>query len=384
MPPASVPPAQVSSLTNFAGLYLHIPFCRKKCAYCDFYSSFATEELIDRYVSALIREIEKRGGPFGRPVDSIYFGGGTPSLLGERVEQVLDAVRRHFTLSEDLEITAEANPTAADIPFLKAAKRSGVNRLSFGVQSGLDEELKILGRNHTAEEARETFFFAREMGFQNISVDLMLGLPDSTEETLSQSLDFIKALDPEHISTYLLKIEPNTKFYKTRDQLHLPDEDAQAEQYLQTCRFLENLGYRHYEISNFSKEGFESHHNLKYWQGDDYLGLGPAAHSFVGGKRFYFPRDLKAFLGGADPMTDGAGGDFEETVLLRLRLSDGLDLKTTADRFGVKIPKNLWQRLEQYVRAGLGSLQNTTFSLTDTGMLVSNQIISDILEEFAL
>lgn len=371
-------------MTNFAGLYLHIPFCRKKCAYCDFYSSFATEELIDRYVSALIREIEKRGGPFGRPVDSIYFGGGTPSLLGERVEQVLDAVRRHFTLSEDLEITAEANPTAADIPFLKAAKRSGVNRLSFGVQSGLDEELKTLGRNHTAEEARETFFLAREMGFQNISVDLMLGLPDSTEETLSQSLDFIKALDPEHVSTYLLKVEPHTKFYKISDQLHLPDEDAQAEQYLQTCRFLENLGYRHYEISNFSKDGKESRHNLKYWQGDDYLGLGPAAHSFVGGKRFYFPRDLKAFLEGADPMADGAGGDFEETVLLRLRLSDGLDLKTTADRFGVRIPKSLWQRLEQYVRAGLGSLQNTTFSLTDTGMLVSNQIISDILEEFAL
>ncbi len=368
-------------MTNFAGLYLHIPFCRKKCAYCDFYSSFATEELIDRYVSACIREIEKRGGPFGRPVDSVYLGGGTPSLLGERVEQLLSAVRENFRLTEDCEITAEANPTAADHSFLRAAKKSGVNRLSFGLQSGLDEELQTLGRNHTVKEARETFFLARELGFDNVSVDLMLGLPDSNAATLSQSLDFITALDPEHISTYLLKIEPNTKFYKTRYQLRLPDEDAQAEQYLQTCAFFAQHGYHHYEISNFSKAGRESRHNLKYWQGADYLGLGPAAHSFVDGKRFYFPRDLKAFLEGNEPLCDGSGGDFEETVMLRLRLSSGLDLKATADRFGITIPEYLWPRLERFVKAGLGSLHNTTFSLTDAGMLVSNSIISDILEE---
>lgn len=383
MPPPFRAVARVSSLTDFGGVYLHIPFCRKKCAYCDFYSAFATEELLDRYVAALIREIEKRGDSYGRPVDSVYFGGGTPSLLGERIEPVLSAVRRHFDLLPDTEITAEANPSSADLPFLQAARRAGVNRLSLGIQSGRDADLQRLGRTHTAKEAEETFFASRDLGYDNISVDLMAALPDSSPETLAESLDFVRNLDPEHISVYLLKIEPNTKFFQLADTLNLPDEDEQAEQYLQICAFLEQNGYRHYEISNFAKAGYESRHNLKYWRGAEYLGIGPAAHSFVGGRRFYYPRDLKRFCECPETVADGFGGDFAETVLLRLRLAGGIDFSKTARRFGVALPQDFQKRLDRFAEAGFGDFSGNSFYLTDRGMLVSNQIIGELLEDLS-
>ena len=295
----------------------------------------------------------------------------------------MDAVRGSFSLLPDTEITAEANPSSVDLPFLTAAAKAGVNRLSFGVQSSREDELRLLGRTHTATEARETVLAARALGFQNISVDLMLGLPGSTLDTVAESLAFVLSLNPEHLSTYLLKIEPNTALSKMADRLSLPDGDAQAQQYLQVCEILEKNGFSHYEISNFAKEHRQSRHNNKYWLGAEYLGIGPSAHSFVDGKRFYYPRDLKAFCRRPETVPDGFGGDFEETVLLRLRLSSGIDFSATAERFGIKLPPELPKQLNHYAAAGLGVCHGTVFSLTDRGMLVSNQIISDILEVFS-
>ena len=352
-----------------AGLYLHIPFCKKKCAYCDFYSSFVSDALIDEYVDALSKEIRRWGGCFSRPIDTIYLGGGTPSLLGERIAPLLETVRTAFEVTEEAEITAELNPDGEVETFLSGARKAGVNRLSIGVQSGDDKELTLLGRCHTARQAEDTVKTARKHGFNNISLDIMLGLPESTAETLTKSVDFILELEPEHISAYILKIEPNTRFGKINPIL--PDEDEQARQYLMMCEHFEKAGFEHYEISNFSKKGYESHHNLKYWRGAEYLGIGPSAHSFVDGKRFYYPRDLKGFIKNPQVCPDGSGGDEQERIMLGLRLREGVDLSAY---------KQLEPFLQRLEKQGLGRNEKEVFSLTNKGMLVSNSIITEIME----
>ncbi len=359
---------QVKSLHK-AGLYLHIPFCQKKCAYCDFYSSFANEKLIDEYITALMREIKGWGGSFGRPIDSIYIGGGTPSLLGDRIIPLMDAVKENFEVCENSEITAEMNPTGNAEAFLKAAREAGVNRLSIGVQSGIDKELKALGRTHTAEDACECIELARNLGFQNISLDIMLGLQGSTSQSLKKSIDFILTQEPEHISAYILKIEENTRFYK--ENVMLPCDDEVAEQYLFLCDELRAAGYDHYEISNFAKGGFESRHNLKYWQCEEYLGIGPAAHSFVDGKRFYYERDLRKFINCPETVLDGVGEEADK-IMLGLRLKEGVDLSENAE---------VQPFLEELEKAGLGGFSSGKFHLTDKGMLVSNSIIMEIMEK---
>lgn len=353
-----------------SGLYIHIPFCQKKCAYCDFYSSFVSGALIDEYVGALSKEINRWGGLYSRPIDTIYIGGGTPSVLGTRISRVLDEVYNSFEVLKDAEITVEMNPSSADGGFLKSAYNSGVNRLSLGVQSGIDEELKILGRNHTAQDALRTVDRAKTIGFSNISLDVMLGLPESNIEKLEKSLDFVLSLEPSHISSYILKIEPNTVFGKKN--IVLPDDDQQAEQYLYMCDRLETSGFEHYEISNFARKGFYSRHNMKYWRCEDYLGIGPSAHSFLDGARFYYPRDLKGFLSNPQTVSDGNGGDEAEKIMLALRLKEGADLSKH---------KMVQPFLSQLEIQGLGNLENGRFSLTNRGMLVSNSIITEILEK---
>ncbi len=356
------------------GLYLHIPFCNGKCAYCDFYSSNTSEELIDSYVTSLIREIKQWGGKINRPIDTIYLGGGTPSLLNHRLVPLLNAVYENYSVSENAEITLEVNPADNVFEILQNAKSAGVNRISIGAQSGIDQELINLGRRHTSKDAENAVKIARDLGFDNISLDLMLGLPNSSCDTLKNSLDFIVNLRPEHISAYILKIEENTKFFKEKATLNLPDDDNVSDQYLFMCDYLENKGFCHYEISNFCKDGMSSRHNLKYWKCQEYLGLGPSAHSFLDGKRFYYPRDLKAFIKGITPIPDGNGGDRCEQIMLELRLKEGIktnDLPTAAK-----------EKCELFVKNGLGILKNSIFSLTNNGMLLSNTIISEILEEF--
>ena len=360
-------------LTNL-GLYLHIPFCNGKCAYCDFYSAFTNEELIDSYLTALIREIKQWGGKINRPIDTIYLGGGTPSLLNERLIPLLSAVRENFSVLDNAEITLEVNPADNILEILQNAKLAGINRISIGAQSSSDQELLKLGRRHTAEHTENAVKIARTLGFDNISLDLMLGLPDSSCNTLKNSLDFIINLKPEHISAYILKIEENTKFFKEKATLNLPDDDLVCDQYLFMCDYLESNGYCHYEISNFCKNEMSSRHNLKYWKCEEYLGLGPSAHSFLDGKRFFYPRDLKAFIKGNAPMPDGNGGDKCEEIMLALRLKDGIRTDN--------LPTSAKKKCELFAKNGLGILENGIFSLTSNGMLLSNTIISEILEEF--
>ena len=320
-------------------------------------------------MGALTKEIKRWGGCYGRPIDSIYIGGGTPSLIGERIIDLIKAVRESFEVSDNAEITAEMNPTKDGTDFLNAAKKAGVNRLSIGVQSGDDKELRVLGRSHTAKDAMKCFEAARKVGFRNISLDIMLGLPESNLKTLSKSIDFLLEMRPEHISAYILKIEPNTRFGKEKPKL--PDDDQQAEQYLYLCKRLEDAGYGHYEISNFAKMGFESRHNLKYWECKEYLGIGPAAHSFIGNERFFYERNLKKFIENPETVFDGKA---EETdgIMLGLRLKKGVDLAPHQE---------LKPLLDNLVKAKLATFENGRFCLTDEGMLVSNSIITEITEQ---
>ncbi len=356
-------------MTKPSGLYIHIPFCVGKCAYCDFYS-VADRRNENGFVNALIKEIKQWGASFGSPIDTVYFGGGTPSLLAHRLPEIMAAVNSAFCVTENAEITMEINPGDNSEEVLRFALKSGVNRLSVGVQSGINSELKALERRHTAAEADETVFNARSLGFKNISLDLMIGLPSSSRETLNKNLEYITSLEPEHISAYILKIEPNTAFWNRKDSLDLPNDDQTAEQYLQMCDFLKAGGYNHYEISNFSKEGFESRHNLKYWRCEEYLGLGPAAHSFIKGKRFYYNRSLSEFINGTKPIADGEGGSLEEKIMLALRLNTGIDLKYI----------NPTPKIGLLEKGGFLKRENSRISLTDRGMLLSNSIINEILE----
>lgn len=321
------------------------------------------------YITALKREIKQWGGKLNRPIDTIYLGGGTPSLVAEYLPDILECVRENFKVLNNAEITLEINPQKDIQDILKFAKSAGINRLSIGAQSGDDSELLTLGRTHTTADTINAVKTARILGFSNISLDLMLGLPRSTTKSLKKSLDFLLALNPDHISAYILKIEPNTLFYKNEQALELPDEDNTCDQYLFMCDYLKNHGFSHYEISNFSKDGYESRHNLKYWNCEEYLGIGPSAHSFLKGRRFYYPRELKSFIAGNIPIPDGTGGDENEKTMLALRLESGVDLK--------KINHN---KAYLFEKMGLGTINNDSFSLTDQGMLVSNQIITELLE----
>ena len=354
------------------GLYIHIPFCAKKCRYCDFYSACISERVYKEYTDALLREIGKWGGEINRPVSSVYIGGGTPSLLGADILPLMRAVNESFCVLPGAEITAECNPNAEE-SFFEFARRAGINRLSIGVQTSDDGRLKALGRSHTAADAARAVKAARAAGFENLSLDMMIGLPESDCQTVVEDADFMLSLHPEHISAYILKIEPNTVFARYKDKLNLPDEDGVAEQYLTLCNRLEAAGYGHYEISNFALSGKESRHNLKYWRCEEYLGIGPSAHSFISGRRFYFPRDIKAFIAGNTPVDDGAGGGREEKIMLSLRTSDGAALS--------ELSNTAQNRAKELEKSGLAVLKDGRIILTDKGMLVSNGIITELLYE---
>ncbi len=355
---------------NNPGLYIHIPFCKHKCAYCNFYSAIPSEKVIEDYLSALSADIKNQGGLTDRLFDTLYIGGGTPSILGKQIANIVNSVKNCFNLSNNSEITVEVNPDVND-EFLVAAKKSGVNRISVGIQSGNDNELKVLGRNHTANEAKNAIERIKKAGFENISADLMIALPESNFTTLKANLDFFISLNIPHISVYILKLEKNTRFDKFTPIL--PSEEETADQYLYVCEYLQNKGYSHYEISNFALDGFESKHNLKYWECKEYLGLGPSAHSFMNGKRFYYKNDLKEYILNRTTVFDSLGGNNEEKIMLGLRLKNGIDLKD----FGIL---NIPPELRKLSENSLINLNETKVSLTDKGMLVSNSIISLVLE----
>lgn len=367
-------------MPHLIGLYLHIPFCLRKCGYCDFYSCKGDDDLYDKYTASLLAALERYGKEGGYQADTCYFGGGTPSLLGpKRVGTLLAAAGKTFGLHQ-AEITLEVNPATVSFSHLQGYRAAGINRLSVGMQSGVDGELASLGRRHTAADTVRTVEAARRAGFENLSLDLMLGIPGQTEESLAQTLKLVRGLAPEHLSGYLLKIEEDTPFASLPAE-RFPGEEAQAALYTAACRGLEGMGLMQYEISNFARPGFSSRHNLKYWNGEEYLGLGPAAHSFLKGRRFFYPRDLEGFLSGRPPAADGTGGDFEEYALLRLRLIEGLTEEGVATRFGGPIPARMRRRAKPLAAAGLMEEDERGLRLTREGFLVSNEILARLLAE---
>ena len=363
------------------GIYIHIPFCASKCPYCDFYSFKADESKKDSYLKAVLFCLEKWSEKISDGIDTVYFGGGTPSVFGsERISQIMSFIKENFQLVPDAEITAECNPSSVSAEFFKGIRQSGVNRISMGMQSAVTKERISLGRLSDSLQVRDAVMTAREQGFDNISLDIMLGVPYQTTETLDESIDFLLNLDIPHISAYMLKIEEGTPFDKMAESLPLADEDIVAEMYLHTSKRLSEAGYKHYEISNFAKDGKESRHNNRYWKGEDYIGIGPSAHSFFCGKRFYYERDFDKFIEGAEPVDDGLGGDREEYIMLRLRLSEGLDFKEYSEKFGEKVPDEKINLMKKYEKAGLVFINDKGMRLTPEGFLVSNALIGEMME----
>lgn len=340
-----------------SGLYFHIPFCKSKCPYCDFYSVKFDEASAQQYVQEICDEIKQYQGIF----DTVYFGGGTPSILPpELIGKILDCARKQFEISDDAEITVECNPSKDLSEDFKKYASYGVNRISLGMQSAVDSERFALGRVAGKNEVERTINYARRSGIENISLDLMLGTPKQTIDSLDYSFDFIKSMGVPHVSAYMLKIEEGTKFYQMRDRLVLPDDDIVGEMYLKTVEMLASFGIEQYEISNFAVPGFESRHNTKYWTLTPYLGIGKSAHSFWNGRRFFYDREW-------NKIDDGTGGDKEEQIMLGLRLAKGID-KSLVDRGCTDLVKM------GYV-ADLGE----RIALTPKGMLVSNTIINYII-----
>lgn len=361
------------------GIYIHAPFCVSKCAYCNFYSMPVDQAVINAYSKVLIKQLKRWGDQIGRPADTLYFGGGTPTLLGaENIVSVINAAQNAFSL-QGAEITLEANP-ADDLSglFYQVAK-AGVNRVSLGAQSAVSKELAVLSRRHRFQQVQQAVLALRQAGICNYSLDVMLGIPFQTTETLRQTLEKIVALEPTHISAYLLSLEPGTPLYEKQGQYVLPNADETAEFYLQTCETLQKAGYARYEISNFAKKGYESRHNNKYWQGEDYLGLGPSAHSFLMGRRFYYPAGLEDYLKKPTFIDGGAGGGLEEYVMLALRLSRGLSLSVLAEKYKVALSGAFSDCVARLKNAGYLSLQEENICLTDRGALVSNSIIAQLL-----
>ena len=365
---------------NGLGLYIHIPFCVKKCNYCDFYSVVPTADIKERYIESLLREIKKWGERTARPIDTMYIGGGTPSLLSEaELSAVFGAAREAFTLADDAEITVEVNPGDNLAPFLKCAAELGVNRVSIGVQSCTDSELCVLGRRHTAKDAEAAVLAARNAGIKNVSADIIIGLPNSSEETLKASIDGILDLKTEHISAYILKVEKGTPFDLMK--IRVPDDDIVTDQCLQLCAALRDAGYEHYEISNFAKPGYQSRHNNSYWRLKEYIGIGPSAHSFFEGERFYYESDIEAFINGANPIPDGKGGDKYEYIMLSLRLKSGLNFKEFEEKYGTPYHPLLIKKARNLEKFGYCKVDDESISLTDKGMLVSNAIIHTLTGE---
>ncbi len=375
-----------SNTAKRLGIYVHIPFCKSKCEYCDFYSVGGSRDrrTTDDYMQALADHIRETGrlAP-EHTVDTVYFGGGTPSFFGaENLEKILDEVQRRFHLHPEAEITLEANPDSVTKTALKKFLRAGFNRISIGVQSDSDEMLKKLGRPHTFEQARQAVVRAREVGFGNISLDLMYGLPNQTLTGWKETVEHVLELKPEHMSCYALKVEPNTPLWSYRDCANLPDDDLQADMYLAASELLRDYGYEHYEISNFAKPGFRSAHNMKYWTGGEYLGFGPTAASDFAGKRFTAVRDLRGYIDGIArhgtvlsecetvPLRERAG----EYVMLRLRIAEGLEAQEYERQFLMPFAP-LELLLEQLSKRGLAEREDERWRLTERGWLVSNQII---------
>ena len=377
---------------NTLGLYLHIPFCRSKCDYCDFYSLAGQDDRMDDYQKALLRHITETAPRTKKQVvNSVYIGGGTPSYYGEkRLLELLSTVRKKFTLSKDVEITLEANPDSVDLKSLRRLRRAGVNRLSMGMQSACDCELVSVHRPHTFAQTEKAVQAARSARIKNLNLDLIYGLPGQTLESWKETLEKAAALSPEHLSCYGLKVEEGTPLWDMRAAAALPDDDLQADMYLWTVRRLEELGYQQYEISNFAKPEFASRHNLKYWTLGEYAGFGPGAHSDLGDVRYAYVKDLAAYCSGVEHQGDILSENERipirerdvEYIMLGLRITRGISRQEFEYKF--RLPFGPVQAvLERFEKSGHVVLRGGRWHLTPEGFLISNCIIGQALEALA-
>ncbi len=376
------------------GLYLHIPFCQSKCAYCDFYSfKPGDSDFMEDYVSAMMLQMEDNSHACRHhSVDTVYFGGGTPSSLPlPQVKRLIESAKRSFKLEKDAEITFEVNPGTVNAKYLKSLRKLGINRLSIGLQSASNGELKILGRIHTVEDFGETYKWARDAGFENISLDLMYGLPGQTVESFMYSLRYATEIAPEHISLYCLKLEEGTPFFRMRDRLMLPGEDAEYEMYCEAVEYLESEGYCRYEMSNFAKEGRYSAHNLKYWNCEEYIGIGASAHSYFDAERYSIVRNAEAYISALEMPEAGIRfidesriidryESMNEYVMLRMRLEDGVSGDMFQRIYGEDFYTMFGQYLDEYVEGGFVLKRGNRYSFTTKGMFVSNYILSAVLD----
>jgi len=383
-------PAQSPSAEKL-GIYIHIPFCRSKCDYCDFYSLAGKEARMDAYQKALLAHLAETA-PLakGIPVDTVYFGGGTPSYYGEkRLREILAFIRKQYQLERDAEITMEANPDSVDLKALKALRKAGFNRLSMGMQSASQQELEAIHRPHTAKQVDEAVAAARKAKFTNISLDLIYGLPGQTEASWRASVEHALSLVPQHLSCYGLKVEEGTPLAaRVEAGEELPDDDLQADLYLWTVGRLERAGYPQYEISNFAKPGCESKHNLRYWLTQPYIGFGPGAHSDFGDRRYSFTRDLEGYISGV--LEGGTIIDSEDLIprkersgeylMLRLRTARGVEEWEYRRAYFLDFAP-LEKRLEEFAARGWAvKTPEGRWRLTPEGFLLSNQLIGDLME----
>ena len=360
------------------GLYIHIPFCKQKCTYCDFYSLPNSEERMDDYTEVLCAHLAELA-PYatGYLADTVYFGGGTPSYLGEkRLTRILKTVLKKYHVAKDVEITLEANPdSAGDWKALRNLRKAGFNRISLGMQSACEAELAEIGRVHTADQTAASVESARRAGFQNLSLDLIYGLPHQTMDRWRENLTAAMDLGPEHLSCYGLKVEEGTPLFVRRAEADLPDDEAQAEMYLWAVDALAARGYQQYEISNFAKEGYASRHNLKYWTLGEYMGFGPGAHSDLGGARYAYEKDLEGYIQGVR----GRGPLLSESdrippmdrdieyLMLGLRTVHGLDPRAFESRFRRRF-RCFLPFLEECRAAGYAVYEEERWHLTPPGL----------------
>lgn len=376
-------------MTTPIGIYIHIPFCLSKCAYCDFYSRCGSKNEYNEYTAALcthISEAQMRSSDY--VADTIYFGGGTPTSIGEKnLIRILNTVTRSFKVADDCEITTEANPNSVTYPMLKKLRRAGFNRISFGMQSANRSELRTLGRTHTFDDVKKAVESARKAKFKNISLDLMYGLPSQSVQSFLDSLDTAISLDVEHISCYSLKIEEGTPLAEHPETLFLPSDDEQADMYLAAVTRLSDEGYIQYEISNFAKDGYLSRHNMKYWTLGEYWGFGPSAHSLVGRKRFSYISDTARYI--AAMRNHDEVIDRIETINETARCGEYLmlGLRTATGIAGDILEKKYltyFDRIEKvllsYHKTGHTDFDGLTWRLTPEGFLISNRIIGDVLD----
>ncbi len=379
------------------GLYIHIPFCVQKCKYCDFLSAPADDATKKRYVSALCREIEAyKELTKEYELATVYFGGGTPSVLEvSLIGQIIECVKRTFTVNmTEAEITLEVNPGTASFEKINKYRELGINRLSIGVQSAREEELKLLGRIHSFEEAKQTVAWARQAGVTNLSADLMSALPNQTLDAYKENVEAILALNPEHISSYSLIVEEGTPFFERYaegmpGEEELPDEETDRAMYAYTKERLAQAGYHRYEISNYAKPGFESRHNSSYWTGTEYIGVGLGAASLFTNARYHNETDLLTYMEEAEAGRDVRreierlvpAEQMEEFMILGLRRMVGVSRAEFAKRFGTPIETVYGSAIKKLEKQGLLRLDGDRIALTGLGIDVSNQVFVEFIPE---